>query len=60
MTLPAKALFALIDIKKNLLSREVPPSNEEEKQEKPLPRTFYHAHAKTSVCQSARFWSQFR
>lgn len=64
MQLPAKALFALIDIKKELLAtREVETKVEtaHKRLEDAAPsRTFRHPHAKTSVCTTAKFWSSFR
>jgi|HubBroStandDraft_1064217.scaffolds.fasta_scaffold09920_4 hypothetical protein len=65
MMLPAKAVHALVNIKKSLLSDEVAEkateaSTEGRRVEKPTPRTFKQRTITTRACQSPRFWSQFR
>ena len=57
--LPPKALHALVDIKKSLLSKEMPPSDVVFEPEK-RPPTFKQRRVKMGVGQSAKFWSQFR
>jgi hypothetical protein len=66
MELPPKALYALIDIKKELLSRvavekvQAPPEKSREKAAAPV--TFRQRHARSSGayqrgCQGHKFWT---
>lgn len=64
--LPAKALHALIDIKKELLSahevEKVGPAPEQSREKAAPARTFYQRHARGSSafqrgCQGHKFWT---
>jgi len=66
MELPPKALHALIDIKKELLSpREVEEVPEKSQEKAAPPATFNQRHARPSSayqrgCQRHNFWSPVR
>jgi hypothetical protein len=65
MELPPKAVHALINIKKSLLSDEVAEKATEaptqgRRVEKPTPRTFKQRVAHPRAGTTQRFWSQFR